>query len=203
MIVELNLVHGRERRLRRGKQARADPHDIGRVAGDHVFSDARRRNSAQLAAPIAPFRASESARTFDTKRPIRRDADRREHAGARGVHFREAGLRERDLHEVRDENREANAIRERRAIGVEKEMDIECVALASFQNERPAVALREDFVAELREGVVLRFSGARGLIHEDHIVERDVLEHRRIAPPVDRPRVVMFVGDEFLQTLRD
>ena len=62
-----------------------------------------------------------------------RERQRRQHAGAVGIGFREPGLLQRDLHDVGDEDRKADAIGQGGMIGVEQQRD-------SGVNRNPACA---------------------------------------------------------------
>ncbi|MEI9896545.1 MAG: hypothetical protein WDN28_22465 [Chthoniobacter sp.] len=55
-----------------------------------------------------------------------------------------AALPQRRLHEIRDEDREAHAKRQRGAIGVEEQRNLQRLAGALLQHERAVFALREN-----------------------------------------------------------
>ena len=86
---------------------------------------------------------------------------------------------------------------------MKQQIDPQDLALALLQHERAARALRKDFVTKLRKIILLRPAGERGLIHENHIRETDMLEQGRIPPPIDGLGILRVNPDQFFNVGRD
>src|SRR5262245_12247736 len=87
-----------------------------------VFSRTRGRHAGELSAFITAFLTNEPARSIDAIRAVRRDHQRRQHTARCGFYFTELRLPQRRIDEIRDEDRKAHAVWQRRAVRVKKEM---------------------------------------------------------------------------------
>ena len=130
---------------------------------------------------------------------VRREGHVRQDAGLHGFRLREAGALERDLHQVRDQDREADAVGERGAVGVDQEPVADLVAPPFLEQERAGIAVGEDVVAARLVVEGLDVGLRAGLVEDEQVRELDVPEEGRVAAPVHHLASLAADGDQVLE----